>query len=120
MKKILYSILILFIVVAITGCKDKEQEGKSKNEVSYHLIEMSNGNDFYQENDIKKLDLNYELMISLADNKAILKLGDYILNLKVTDKELIDEYNEETLTYEKNGNRIIINYNGEKLVFAEN
>ena len=120
MKKVVYGLLILLFAVMITGCKKEEKEEVKKTEVSYHLIEMSNDSETYKYDDIKKLDLNYELVMSLVNNNATLKLGEYTLNLTFNDKEFVDETNEEKLTYEKNGNRVTVNYNGEKMVFEEN
>ncbi len=121
MKKIVYGLLVLLMAVTITGCKKEEtKEDVKKTEVSYHLVEMSNDSEIYKEADIKKLDLNYELVMSLVNNNATLKLGEYTLNLTFNDKEFVDETSEEKLTYEKNGNRVTVNYNGEKMVFEEN
>ena len=114
--------IFLFIFVAIfglIGCNNDNTNNKKIDNITYYLAELSNANEILKEDDIKTLGLNYELVISTKDNKAILSFGDNKLNLTLNEKELIDEENSDHIPYEKTNNNYIINYNGEKMVFKE-
>ena len=120
MKKNLSGFFLIFLIIFLIGCEKKEGKNVEKKDIIYHLVELSNSKDIYNESDLKKLDINYELVMSTVANNATLKIGDYTINLKYNNNDFIDETSEEVFNYEKIDNRVTINYNGEKMVFEEN
>ena len=121
MKKIMTGLMIGILLVTITACKKDEpkEEEKNKNEIVYHLVELSDDKTTYDKKTINSLGLNYQLTVSNIDKSASLKIDNTIMNLTYDDKEFMDKETEEVFPYTKNNYQIIINYNNEKWVFEE-
>ena len=114
MKKVLYGLLIVLIMVIVSGCgKEDRMVGK------YYLIEIKSGGETYSKSLIETLGLDFTLEIK-KDNKATLLMGNEILDLKYDNQKFISVSDEEDIfTYTINGNVITLNYNKENMTFEK-
>ena len=114
MKKILYGLIVILMVVIVSGCGNKE-----KIQGMYHLIEMKSDGETYNKNLIETLGLNFTLKID--DNTATLTMGNETLELTYDSQKFISKIDEEdVLNYKLDGETITLNYHEEEMVFEKN